>query len=50
VGEFVVELWMFLREWKKSWLPTIVMRLVVFGRLVALTQGSATAPFIYPLF
>ena len=50
VGEFVVELWMFMRERKKFWLLPIVIMLVVFGGLVVLTQGSAIAPFIYTLF
>ena len=50
MGEFVVELWMFMRERKKFWLLPIVIMLVVFGGLVVLTQGSAIAPFIYTLF
>ena len=48
--EFVVELWMFMRERKKFWLLPIVIMLVVFGGLVVLTQGTAVAPFIYTLF
>src|SRR2546428_11261136 len=50
MGEFVVELWMFMRERKKFWLLPIVIVLVLFGALVVLTQGSAVAPFIYTLF
>ena len=50
MGEFVVELWMFMRERKKFWLLPIVVMLVVLGGLVVLTQGSAIAPFIYTLF
>jgi uncharacterized protein DUF5989 len=50
MGEFVVELWMFMRERKKFWLLPIVVMLVVFGGLVVLTQGTAVAPFIYTLF
>ncbi len=50
MGEFAVELWMFLRERKKLWLLPIVIMLVVFGGLVVLTQGTAVAPFIYTLF
>jgi hypothetical protein len=50
MGEFVVELWMFMRERKKFWLLPIVIMLVVFGGLVVLTQGTAVAPFIYTLF
>jgi hypothetical protein len=50
MGEFVVELWAFMRERKKFWLLPIVLILVAFGGLIVLTQGSAVAPFIYTLF
>ena len=50
MAEFVVELWMFMRERKKFWLLPIVIMLVVFGGLVVLAQGTAVAPFIYTLF
>jgi hypothetical protein len=50
MGEFVVELWMFMRERKKFWLLPIVIVLLLFGALVVLTQGTAVAPFIYTLF
>jgi hypothetical protein len=50
MGEFVVELWAFMRERKKFWLLPIVLILVLFGGLIVLTQGSAVAPFIYTLF
>lgn len=50
MGEFVVELWAFMRERKKFWLLPIVTILVLVGALVVLTQGSAVAPFIYTLF
>jgi hypothetical protein len=50
MGEFAVELWMFMRERKKFWLLPIVILLVMFGGLVVLTQGTAVAPFIYTLF
>ncbi len=50
MGEFVVELWSFMRERKKFWLLPIVTILVLVGALVVLTQGSAVAPFIYTLF
>ena len=50
MGEFVVELWAFMRERKKFWLLPIVAVLLVFGVLIVLTQGSAVAPFIYTLF
>jgi hypothetical protein len=50
MGEFVIELWAFMRERKKFWLLPIVLVLVLFGGLIIATQGSAIAPFIYTLF
>jgi Family of unknown function (DUF5989) len=50
MGEFVIELWAFMRERKKFWLLPIVAVLLLFGALIVLTQGSAVAPFIYTLF
>ncbi|ETW96902.1 MAG: hypothetical protein ETSY2_04400 [Candidatus Entotheonella gemina] len=50
MGEFVIELWAFMRERKKFWLLPIITILVLVGALVVLTQGSAVAPFIYTLF
>ena len=43
------ELWDFLRTSKKWWLTPIVLVLVLFGILLALS-GTAAAPFIYTLF
>ena len=42
MGEFVLELWAFMRERKKFWLLPIVLILVLFGGLIVLTQGSAS--------
>jgi hypothetical protein len=50
MGEFVMELWAFMKERKKFWLLPIVTVLVLLGSLIVLTQGSAVAPFIYTLF
>jgi competence protein ComGC len=47
---FLREFWGFLRERKKFWLLPILLVLLLIGGLMALTQGSAIAPFIYPLF
>lgn len=44
------ELWDFLKVRKKWWLLPIVTMLVLLGALIAFTQGSAVAPFIYTLF
>jgi hypothetical protein len=50
MGEFIRELWDFMKERKKFWLLPIVVVLMLFGSLIVLTQGSAVAPFIYTLF
>jgi hypothetical protein len=50
MGEFVLELWAFMRERRKFWLLPIVVVLLLFGGLIVLTQGSVVAPFIYTLF
>jgi hypothetical protein len=47
---FLTELWRFMRVRKKFWLLPVLIVLVVFGGVVALTKGSAVAPFIYTLF
>lgn len=50
MGEFLTELWAFMRERKKFWLLPIFLVLLLLGALIVLTQGSAVAPFIYTLF
>ena len=50
MGEFVMELWAFMKERKKFWLLPILVALLLLGSLIVLTQGSAVAPFIYTLF
>ncbi len=50
MGDFIMELWDFMKERKKFWLLPIVIVLMLFGSLIVLTQGSAVAPFIYTLF
>ena len=50
MGEFVGELWAFMKERKKFWLFPIVLVLMLFSALIVFTQGSALAPFIYTLF
>lgn len=44
------EFWDFLRQEKKYWIAPIVIVLLLFGLLLAFTQTSAVAPFIYTLF
>ncbi len=46
----VREFWAFLRVRKKFWLLPIVLILLSLGLLIALTAGSALAPFIYTVF
>jgi len=50
MGEFLTELWSFIKERKKFWLLPIFMVLLVLGALIVFTQGSAVTPFIYTLF
>lgn len=50
MGEFVLELWAFMKERKKFWLLPIIIVMTLLGSLIVLTQGSAVAPFIYTLF
>jgi hypothetical protein len=50
MGEFVAELWAYMRTRKKFWLLPIITVLLLFGVLMVLTQGSVIAPFIYTLF
>ena len=46
----VAEVWLFLRTRKKYWLLPIVLVLLLLGLVIALTAGSALAPFIYTVF
>ena len=48
-GGILSEFWYFLNQTKKWWLPPIVVILLAFGLLMALS-GTAAAPFIYTLF
>ncbi len=50
MGEFILELYGFMKERKKFWLMPIIIVLIMLGGLIVLTQGSAIAPFIYTLF
>jgi hypothetical protein len=50
MGDFLLELWGFMKERKKFWLLPIIICLVLLGSLVVFTSGTAVAPFIYTLF
>lgn len=47
---FLIELWSFMKARKKFWLLPIFLALALLGGLIAITSGSAVAPFIYTLF
>jgi hypothetical protein len=47
---FLSELWAFMRVRKKFWLVPVLIMMVIFGGLVAMTKGSIVAPFIYTIF
>ena len=47
---FLREFCNFLKVRKKFWLLPIIITLAIFGGLIALTSGSAVAPFIYAIF
>jgi len=48
--EFLKDLIMFMKERKKWWLIPIIISMILFGLLVALSESSAVAPFVYPMF
>jgi hypothetical protein len=50
MGEFLSELWNFMKMRKKFWLVPIIILLVFLSGLIVLVSGSAVAPFIYTLF
>ncbi len=50
MGDFLGELWTYMRVRKKYWLLPIFVMMALFGGLVVMTQGTAVAPFIYTIF
>lgn len=46
LGEF----WDYMRHRKKFWIGPILVVLILLGVFIAITGGSALAPFIYALF
>jgi Family of unknown function (DUF5989) len=50
MGEFLRDLWDFMRARKKFWLLPIVIVLLLLGGLVVVSQQSALGAFIYTLF
>jgi len=50
MGEFLRDLWQFMRARKKFWLLPIILVLLLFGGLVVVSQQSALASLIYTVF
>ena len=48
--DFLREFYAFIRVRKKYWLLPVIILSLVLGGLLALGQGSAVAPMIYPIF
>jgi hypothetical protein len=46
----VKEFWYFIRYRKAWWLLPVVVALMAIAALIVVAEGSALAPFIYPLF
>jgi hypothetical protein len=44
------DLWAYMRERKKLWLAPLMLIFLICGGLIAVTAGSALAPFIYSIF
>ena len=47
MGEFLRDLWQFMRVRKKYWLLPIILVLLLLGGLVVVSQQSALASLIY---
>ena len=50
MGEFLLDLWQFMRVRKKYWLLPIILVLLLLGGLVVVSQQSALASLIYTVF
>ena len=50
MGDFIRDMWDFMKVRKKFWMAPIIIIMVLLGGLIVLAQGSAVAPFIYTLF
>ncbi|MGF1638702.1 MAG: DUF5989 family protein [Cyclobacteriaceae bacterium] len=48
--DFLREFLLFIKTRKKYWLVPLLIILLLMGGLIALTSGSALAPFIYSIF
>ena len=50
MNDFLNDLWSYLRTRKKYWLLPAMLTLLFFAALIAMTSGSALAPFVYTIF
>ena len=50
MGHVLVQLYKFMRTYRKFWLAPIVLGLVAIGAILIAAQGSSIAPFIYAIF
>ena len=50
MGEFLRDLWRFMKVRKKIWLLPIILVLVLLGGLVVISQQSALVALIYTVF
>jgi len=50
MGEFLRDLWRFMRVRKKFWLLPVILVLLLLGGLVVVSQQSALASLIYTIF
>jgi len=48
--DFLIDLWLFMKERKKFWLAPVIIILLLLGVLIVFGGGTAFAPFIYTLF
>ena len=45
-----VQIFRFMRVYRKFWMAPIILGLVALGALLIAAQGSPIAPFIYAIF
>ena len=50
MGSVIVQLFRFMRIYRKFWLAPVLIGLVALGAILIAAQGSAIAPFIYAIF
>jgi hypothetical protein len=50
MGDFLGDLWRFMRVRKKYWLLPVIIVLLLLGGLVVMSQQSALVSLIYTVF